>query len=87
MSEAKDGGPAFPAPAVWPLADGMLSTVASGLTIRDFFAAHIIANTALWCGPDPYGPKDNSTEESFGHAAKLAYQVADAMLSARKGTG
>jgi hypothetical protein len=58
------GGPAFP-----PMHDP--DTHASGMTLRDYFAAKVIPEFLELCG-------------SYATAAKEAYAVADAMLAARE---
>jgi len=71
MSDAKnDGGPAFPT----GLTPGHYSQ--EGMSMRDWFAGQAIAGV---CRPTPDGwslsPQDHAT---------WAYQIADAMLEARK---
>jgi hypothetical protein len=70
MSEApKDDAPAFPVTAGQQV-------YATGMTLRDWFAGQAMAGV---CRPAPDGwslsPQDHAT---------WAYQVADAMLEARK---
>ncbi len=60
-----DGGPAFP-----PMHDP--DTHASGMTLRDYFAAKALSN--------PYTFDDSSSEK----VAQWAYHIADAMLAARE---
>jgi hypothetical protein len=72
MSEPiNDGGPAFPIPPVGTgdPRDGM-TVGSSGMSLRDYFAAHAI-NEVGW-----YENMDNS--------AAMAYLIADAMLKARE---
>ena len=70
-----DGGPAFPCEG------GEFSGLhaAPGMTLRDFFAAHIAGGMAAFSGTAgvSYGP---------GEIAGRSYQVADAMLAAREGS-
>lgn len=70
MSEMSDGGPAF------PIASDVIGHC-GGMSLRDWFAGQAIAGT---CRPTPDGwslsPEDH---------AQWAYQMADAMLSAREG--
>ena len=60
-----DGGPAFP-----PMHDP--DTHASGMTLRDYFAAKAMQVFLA------------NTESSFASDAKNAYAMADAMLAARE---
>ena len=71
-----DGGPAFP-----PMHDP--DTHASGMTLRDYFAAKAMQVTLveLWAQSvrdgKPHGAHIGETAATFG------YEVADAMLAAR----
>jgi len=69
---ANTGGPAFP-----PTHDPI--THAYGMTLRDYFAAKVldVTLTALWA----QGQHETPIPEL---ASKFAYEVADAMLKARK---
>lgn len=68
MSTKHDGGPAFPV-----IAENGLGHVASGMTLRDWFAGQVLAGfmsaKAMHFHPD--------------HDAAYCYKVADAMLAAR----
>jgi len=66
-----DGGPAFPN-SVQP----DFQYAEAGMTIRDFFAAHIASGMASFSGTAgvSYGPHD---------IAGRSYEIADAMLKAR----
>ncbi len=67
MTEKDTGGPAFPH-AQWPIETGM--------TLRDYFAAKAMQGIC----------NGRSHSDLKGHAvasAKVAYEVADAMLKAR----
>ena len=66
-----DGGPAFPN-SVQP----DFQYAEAGMTIRDFFAAHVASGMAAFSGTAgvSYGP---------GDIAGRSYEVADAMLKAR----
>lgn len=72
MSTINDGGPAF------PLAEpGDCVSASEGMSLRDYFAAKAMQGLlAQSCGT------------AFGsdpiHGAQYAYQMADAMLAARK---
>ncbi len=75
-----DGGPAFPhSIALSPSGDVYGSDYfAGGMSLRDFFAGQVAAGMAAFSGTAgvSYGPHD---------IAGRAYEVADAMLTARKG--
>lgn len=73
MSEQKDGGPAFP--VVFPERDDALLR-SSGLSVRDYFAAQALALGGEWFY--------NNSAKFPVEVARLAYQVADAMLRARQ---
>ncbi len=66
-----DGGSAFPVP------DEGQGWGSAGMTLRDYFAAQIAAGMAAYSGTSGmgYGP---------GDIAGRSYQVADAMLQARR---
>jgi hypothetical protein len=76
MPTPKDGGQAFP--CLDNPGDGALYCRDAGMTLRDFFAAHIAGGMAAFSGTAgvSYGP-DN--------IAGRSYEVADAMLKAREG--
>ncbi|HKR41007.1 MAG TPA: hypothetical protein VJU59_15240 [Paraburkholderia sp.] len=69
MSEIDWGGPAFP--FVEP---NVGCNVAVGMTLRDYFAAKAI------CGTLPGKGFSDAERDEY---AKLAYQMADAMIRAR----
>lgn len=71
MPTINDGGAAFPN-SVQP----NFQYAEAGMTLRDFFAAHIASGMAAFSGTAgvSYGP---------GDIAGLSYQLADAMLAAR----
>jgi hypothetical protein len=68
MSNTNNGGPAFP-----PMHDP--DTHASGMTLRDYFAAQVAGSAYDSSLKPPY---------SFDAQAKYAYMLADAMLKARE---
>ena len=90
MSTIETGGPAFPAGSVrksrpahdpggnWVETD-RVQPLHQGLTMRDYFAAK--AMTLAWKIFDEGYSPDALTPENI---AKAAYQIADAMLAARK---
>lgn len=76
MTTKDDGGPAFPViPPLGP--DGTSAVgypfVGGGMSLRDYFAAKAM--------PAMYGRVDSGGLE---RVAKLAYELADAMLAARR---
>jgi ribonuclease I len=72
MSEQNNGGPAFPMAANEYAGHGPCW----GMTLRDYFAAKAMQGWfASWNGPNP-------NEEGFATTAKLAYDMADAMIRA-----
>lgn len=70
MSE-KDGGPAFPTVDANRPAD----YGTCGMTLRDYFAAQALANLNL---------QAHVSKPAAENLAKSAYEIADAMLEARK---
>ncbi len=84
MSTPKDGGPAFPAhvPEGERLPDGYPLSSAytqEGMTLRDYFAAKAMAAIALELINNHDG--DENVPRSI---AMSSYEIADAMLEARK---
>jgi hypothetical protein len=70
MSDPKDnGGPAFP-----QLEPNSAYFNATGMTLRDYFAGQVIASVKGWHPADRQGKS----------SAQIAYEIADAMLEARK---
>lgn len=75
MAEAKpNGGHAFPVGAY---------TIATGMTVRDYFAAKAMQAMVFDIRNEPLAgsPKDLGL---WAGTAKAAYEMADAMLEARK---
>ena len=81
MSNTKNtGGPAFPSlkttvnksPGVYT------SEVEPGMTLRDYFAAQVIQG--MYANSNNF----NSTLNTVDYKAKMAYDMADAMLKARE---
>lgn len=73
MTEINTGLPAFPFAATDP---SNVYMQASGMTLRDWFAGQAISGA---CGPSPEGWYLSTQDH-----ATWAYQIADAMLEARK---
>jgi hypothetical protein len=67
----KDGGPAFPAPAY------AANITDKGMTLRDYFAGQALAHI-------PALLTVNEKNKSVANIADWSYQIADAMLVARK---
>lgn len=76
MSKQNNGGPAFPVTDdVARNADGVLTFVAPGMTLRDYFAAKAMQGML----------SDADFDAPAKRIAYSAYLMADAMLAARKG--
>lgn len=79
MSNNDDGGSAFPSPAIdtyW--------TKSSGMTLRDYFAAAALQgllSTPLAVDGEQL---DNRKSNHLRGISEVSYQLADAMLEARK---
>ena len=73
MSVENDGGPAFP--CSMPMPDGG-EMFASGVTVRDYFAAKAMHADLAYQGLEG--------REELEHVAKMAYEMADFMLAARE---
>ncbi len=71
MTTKDNGGTAFPMPPVMRH-NGDLTKSSGGMTLRDWFAGQALSN------------KYAETETDPNKAAEWAYQIADAMLEARK---
>ena len=71
MSAQDNGGLAFPRPAVFTPTHALASVEQDGMTLRDYFAAKAIV--VIYMDAD-----------SDDHSAQRAYELADAMLEARK---
>ena len=73
MTNVNDGGPVFPQKRLYRDSQGIDYEVQeTGMTLRDWFAGQALANR--------YSQDANNDKR----VAKWAYQVADAMLEARK---
>lgn len=72
----KTGGPAFPI-----VASNLEYIGASGMTLRDYFAAKAMAIVPEMTA---YNMKDNETRADY--TARMSYKIADAMLTAREET-
>ena len=76
MNTINDGGPAFPLQSIGPdFAPGY-----AGMSLRDYFAAKAMNAfvTGLLSDGEPVTQSDNKD------IARRAYEIADAMLAARK---
>lgn len=94
MPAFDDGGPAFPteqfdeamfarkAPVVGSMQAAEIATsLTGGMTLRDWFAGQALSGLMADPGLRP------ATTDEFDHMARRLYQVADAMLTARKNEG
>ena len=74
MTKIYDGGPAFPTP------ENKFGEYTPGLSLRDWFAGRALLGCMLRCAASEKA--DGETVE--GMFSRRAYEVADAMLEARK---
>lgn len=87
----EDGGPAYPRPEVWKPDGTMCALALDGMSLRDYFAAAALASVlsdhahdwelTAWFGKHATGV----TKQQI--LSRRAYDIADAMLSARKKGG
>lgn len=76
MSKIENGGPAFPVNEQRFLnGDGDIYA-SEGMTLRDYFAAKVIGGLIA-------DPNCTLGEQGTNNCARIAYEVADAMLRAR----
>jgi hypothetical protein len=81
MSDKDTGGPAFPADpfiASNPENVSVAKRIAEGMTLRDYFAAKAL------CGIEASQGNNGEFITTVELVAERAYQLADAMLEARK---
>jgi hypothetical protein len=81
MSDKDTGGPAFPADpfiASNPENVSVAKRIAEGMTLRDYFAAKAL------CGIEASQGNNGGFITTVELVAERAYQLADAMLEARK---
>jgi hypothetical protein len=76
----RTGGPAFPAEGG---SDSGLYA-APGMTLRDYFAATVLAGIGTWTPVEPYFTPDLKSKEALKARAEWAYRQADSMLKARE---
>jgi hypothetical protein len=85
----KDGGNAVPTMKVFAGPEGFIQTAVpvGGLSLRDYFAAAAIGPLMASDGFEKLILKDATVraEDMPRFAAEIAYDIADAMLEARKG--
>lgn len=79
---SNDGGPAFPVDGVHPIAGGLLPQASSGMTLRDYFAAHALP--AIIAAYVEANGRCIGSDHVRPNCAAHAYKFADAMLEARK---
>jgi hypothetical protein len=81
MSEKQTGGPAFPIPhSVVDANDPLFKIGSAGMTLRDYFAAKAMQAMVAATYTEHGEHKPNYCRWHAGHA----YEMADAMLEARK---
>lgn len=84
MSTREDGGPAFPAPAY------AANITDKGMTLRDYFAGQALTSVLSSSGDlQTYydyvmGSKGDNDIPSPDAMSKYSYEIADAMIAARK---
>lgn len=91
MSEKKnDGGPAFPVELDRDgkgLQTSSYSGWATGMTLRDYFAAQVLVGLGTWMPLESKAPyhhhPDLKSDEAITARAEWAYRQADAMIRAR----
>ena len=77
MSSTNTGGPAFPIHPQFPATVGCINSKSdAGMTLRDYFAAKVL---------QAYLADPAFSNVTQGTIARLAYDMADAMLKARDG--
>lgn len=82
MSAHLDGGPAYPAPAT-PKTDMHGYDVTSGMSLRDWFAGQALAG--MTAAPiDTAAAATAAGMRAQDFMVAVAFQIADAMLAARK---
>lgn len=75
MSAYNNGGPAFPRPQSRAGSGVITAESQEGMTLRDWFAGQALA-----------GRQVNRQYQTWTDMAADCYEIADAMLSARKGS-
>lgn len=83
MSEINNGGPAFPGKRVVDVRLAAAGTAyESGMPLRDYFAAKAMQGMLAYPGDKERGSHhNNNTPDGI---AKMAYDIANAMLRARE---
>lgn len=76
MSKVDDGGPAFPFVAEGGAMSGLHPEISVGMSLRDWFAGQALAG---WLASFPV-----DAAVKVPNVASFAYEIADAMLTARK---
>lgn len=80
MSAVNDGGPAFPSEQGSTPEGCWNQSYTPGMSLRDWFAGQALAGVLPVCKEDTLG-RGQSKAQVF---AQRAYEIADAMLAARK---
>jgi hypothetical protein len=73
-SADEDGGPAFPSLVEYS-SDGYPSQNSNGLSLRDYFAGQVLAGSC----------SHTTGWDTLTQMAQVSYELADAMIAARKG--
>jgi len=71
MTQTNDGGPAYPVP---------IDHWESGMTLRDYFAGQALGEVIAYFA-DKHLIRNETEPEGF---ARIAYEIADAMIAARE---
>ena len=79
-SKIDDGGSAFPVPEENRLSDGTYCN--EGMSLRDWLAGQAIGAIIRQCASDLQFSDGRETSEQY--FARKSYEVADAMIAARK---
>lgn len=93
LSEPKDGGPAFPVECDWTtrkpmgMQTGNCSGWVTGMSLRDYFAAKAMAAFITTPTEGTFNKiSETALTWNIVKLSRAAYDVADAMLTARKPT-
>lgn len=81
MSAAHDGGPAFPTTMQHDLNGEAMTVPQPGMSLRDHFAGLAMQG---WLASFERGERHPITTGNASWVASVSYQMADAMLEARK---
>lgn len=86
MSKIEDGGPVYPFIHTGMKGDGMHTEQRSGMSLRDHFASQALPAIIAATSANQHMPAKKDGEHSVVPAmCRDAYEIADAMIAARKG--